>query len=151
MKKQPLILTLALLLVTLPFVQADNHGGGHDEHHHSELEDQMSAMNKAWRSIRRQIKDPAKNKSTLALVAKVKTAAQKSVKMTPMLAEEQKGAAREKFIANYSKAMKRTVGLIGELEKALEAGDNAGAEALVGKLNDARKKGHEKFKQEDED
>ena len=81
----------------------------------------------------------------------LKTAAQKSVKMTPMLAEEQKGAAREKLIASYSKAMKRTVGLIGELEKALEAGDNAGAEALVGKLNDARKKGHENFKQEDED
>ena len=151
MKKRPLILTLALLLVTLPFAQADNHGGGHDEDHHTELEDQMSAMNKAWRSIRRQIKDPAKNKSTLALVAKVKASAQKAVKMTPMLAEEQKGAAKEKFIADYSKAMKRTVGLIGELEAALKAGDNAGAEAIVGKLNDARTKGHEKFKPEDED
>ena len=71
--------------------------------------------------------------------------------MTPMLAEEQKGAAKEKFIADYSKAMKRTVGLIGQLEKALKAGDNAGAGEIVGKLNDARKKGHEHFKPEDED
>jgi soluble cytochrome b562 len=148
MKKRPLILTLALLLVTLPFVQANHH---EEEEHHTELEDQMSAMNKAWRSIRRQIKDPAKNESTLALVAKVKAGAQKSLDLTPMLAEEQKGAAKEKFMAGYLKAMKRTVGLIGQLEKALKAGDNAGAAAIVGKLNDARKKGHENFKPEDED
>ncbi len=149
MKKRPLILTLALLLVTLPFVQANHHE--EDEEHHSELEDQMSAMNKAWRSIRRQIKDPAKNESTLELVAKVKASAQKAVDMTPMLAEEQKGADKEKFIADYSKSMKRMVGLVGELEAALKAGDNAGAEVIVGKLNDARKKGHERFKAEDED
>ena len=148
MKKRPLILTLALLLVTLPFAQANDH---EEEEHHTELEDQMSAMNKAWRSIRRQIKDPAKNESTLALVAKVKASAEKAVDMTPMLAEEQKGAAKEEFMAGYSKAMKDTVGLIGQLEKALKAGDNAGAEVIVGKLNDARKKGHENFKPEDED
>jgi len=110
----------------------------------------MSAMNKAWRSIRRQIKDPAKNESTIALVQKVKVAAEKSVKMTPILAKEMEGAEKKKFMEGYSKAMKRTVGLISDLEAALKAGDNAKAEEIVGKLNDARKKGHEKYKPEDD-
>ncbi len=148
MKTRSLILTLALLVSVLPFVYADSHGGG--DHEHTELEDQMSAMNKAWRSIRRQISDPAKNESTLELVAKVKKAAMKSVELTPILATEMSGEEKNKFMAGYKKAMKRTVGLIGDLEAALKDGDNAGAQEIVGKLNDARKHGHEKYKPEDD-
>ncbi len=65
--------------------------------------------------------------------------------------EEQKGADKKKFMANYKKAMKRMIGLIGELEAALKADDNAKAGEIVGKLNDGRKKGHERFKPEDDD
>ena len=148
MKKRPLILTLAMLFLAVPLVQADSHGGG--DHDHTELEDQMSAMNKAWRSIRRQIKDPAKNASTIKLVQKVKVAAEKSAKLTPILANDLKGAEKKKFMAGYQKGMKHTVALIGDLEAALKAGDNKGAEAIVGKLNDARKKGHENYKPEDD-
>jgi len=148
MKRRSLILTLAAFFLALPLIEADSHGGG--DHDHTPLEDQMSAMNKAWRSIRRQIKDPAKNESTIALVQKVKVAAEKSVKMTPILAKEMEGAEKKKFMEGYSKAMKRTVGLISDLEAALKAGDNAKAEEIVGKLNDARKKGHEKYKPEDD-
>ena len=148
MKRRSLILTLAAFFLALPLIEADSHGGG--DHDHTPLEDQMSAMNKAWRSIRRQIKDPAKNESTIALVQKVKVAAEKSVKMTPILAKDMEGAEKKKFMEGYAKAMKRTVGLIGDLENALKAGDNAKAEEIVGKLNDARKKGHEKYKPEDD-
>lgn len=142
-----------MLFVALPFLEASDHDHHETSHHeeHTALEDQMSAMNKAWRSIRRQIKDPAKNKSTLALVAKVKAGAQKAVDLTPMLAEEKNGSDKKKFMANYKKAMKRTIGLIGELEAALQADDNAKAGEIVGKLNDARKKGHQHFKPEDDD
>jgi len=148
MKRRSLIVTLALAIASLPSIQANSHEGG--DHDHTALEDQMSAMNKAWRSIRRQIKDPAKNDSTLEFVAKVKEAAQKSVDMTPILAEELSGAEKKKFMAGYQKAMKSTVALIGDLEAALKAGDNAKAEEIVGKINDARKKGHENYKPEDD-
>lgn len=147
MKRRSLIVTLALAVALLPSVQADSHGGG--DHDHTALEDQMSAMNKAWRSIRRQIKDPAKNDSTLEYVAKVKKAAQKSVDMTPILAKEKSGADKKKFMAGYKKSMQRTVAMIGNLEAALKAGDNAKAEEIVGKINDARKEGHGKYKPED--
>ncbi len=148
MKKHPLILILALLFVSMPFAQADHHEGEEEE---TALEEQMSGANKAWRSIRRQIKDPAKNASTLALVAKVKASFTNAVDMTPMLAEERSGEDKEKFVAGFQKAMKRTIGLVGDLEKALKAGDNAKAEEIVAKLNDSRKKGHERFKPEDDD
>lgn len=148
MKKRSLIVTLALAVASLPSIQANSHEGG--DHDHTALEDQMSDMNKAWRSVRRQIKDPSKNDSTLEYVAKVKKAAQKSVDMTPILAKEMSGAEKKNFMAGYQKAMKNTVALIGDLEAALKAGDNSKAEEIVGKINDARKHGHEKYKPEDE-
>lgn len=134
-----------MLFAALPFMEAADH-----EEEHSPLEDQMSAMNKAWRSIRRQVKDPAKNASTLKLIATVKAAAVKSAKMTPMLAEERKGGDKKQFVGDFQKAMKHTIGLIGDLEKAIKAGNNAKAEAIVGKLNDARSDGHDNFKPEDD-
>ena len=147
MKRRSLIVTLALAVASLSYIQAASHeDGGHD---HTSLEDEMSAMNKAWRSIRRQIKDPAKNDSTLEYVAKAKKAAKKSVELTPTLAEEMDGAEKKKFMAGYQKAMKNTLGLIGDLEAALKAGDNAKAEDIVGKINDERKHGHEKYKSDD--
>jgi len=119
MKKRSLIVTLALAVASLPSIQANSHEGG--DHDHTALEDQMSDMNKAWRSVRRQIKDPSKNDSTLEHVAKVKKAAQKSVDMTPILAKEMSGAEKKNFMAGYQKAMKNTVALIGDLEAALKA------------------------------
>ena len=110
----------------------------------------MSAMNKAWRSIRRQIKDSSKNESTLALVAKVKKAAQESTKLTPIRAGDFSGDEKKKFMEGYQRAMKRTTGLISQLEAALESDDNAGGEEIVAKINDARKHGHEKYKPEDD-
>lgn len=148
MKRRPLILTLAAIFLALPLIEADSHGGG--DHDHTPLEDEMSAMNKAWRSIRRQIKDPAKNESTIALVQKVKKAAEKSVEMTPILAKDLKGDEKKKFMSGYMKTMKRTVGMIGDLEAALKAGDNDKANEIVGKINDARKHGHENYKPEDD-
>ncbi len=148
MKKRSLLLTLSLLLAYVPYLEANSH---EDEHEHTALEDQMSAMNKAWRSIRRQIKDPAKNASTIALVAKVKKAARESVKLDPILAGEKSGDAKKKFLAGYQKSMKKTVGLIEELEAALKAGNNTAAQEIVGKINDARKHGHDKYKPEDDD
>ncbi len=137
-----------MLVAFVPFLQASSHKEG--EHEHTALEDQMSAMNKAWRSVRRQIKDPAKNESTLKLVAKVRKAAEESLKLTPILAEEMSGDEKKKFMAGYQKAMKHTVNLIGQLESALKSGDNAKAEEIVGKINDARKHGHDKYKPEDD-
>ena len=84
MKRRSLIVTLALAVASLPYIQAASHEDG--DHDHTSLEDEMSAMNKAWRSIRRQIKDPAKNDSTLEYVAKAKKAAKKSVELAPTLA-----------------------------------------------------------------
>ena len=148
MKRRTLIVTLALAIAMLPSIQADSHGGG--DHDHTALEDQMSAMNKAWRSIRRQIKAPAKNDSTLEYVAKGKKAAQKSVELTPILAKEKSGADKKNFMTGYQKMMQKTVDMIGDLEAALKAGDNAKAGEIVGKINDARKKGHEKYKPSDD-
>ena len=147
MKRRSLIVTLALAVASLPSIQAASHEDG--DHNHTSLEDEMSAMNKAWRSIRRQIKDPAKNDSTLEYVAKAKKAAKKSVELTPTLALEMDGAEKKKFMAGYQKAMKNTLWLIGDLEAALKAGDNAKAEDFVGKINDELKHGYEKYKPDD--
>lgn len=137
-----------MLLAYVPFVEANSDEDG--EHHHTALEDEMSAMNKAWRSIRREIKDSSKNESTLASLAKVKKAAQESTKLTPIRSGDFSGDEKKKFMEGYQKAMKRTTGLISHLEAALRSGDNTEAENIVAKINDVRKHGHEKYKPEDD-
>ena len=59
------------------------------------------------------------------------------------------GAEKKKFMAGYQKAMKNTLWLIGDLEAALKAGDNAKAEDFVDKINDELKHGYEKYKPDD--
>tara|TARA_B100000900_G_scaffold402548_1_gene408522 strand:- start:1130 stop:1510 length:381 start_codon:yes stop_codon:yes gene_type:complete len=126
MDKDSLILTLVMLLAYVPFVKANSHEDG--EHNHTSLEDEMSAMNKAWCSIRRQIKDSSKNESTLAEVAKVNNAAQEKTKLTPIRSGDFSGDEKKKFMERYQNAMKRTTGLISQLEAALESGDKTETE-----------------------
>ncbi|MEM9158909.1 MAG: cytochrome b562 [Verrucomicrobiota bacterium] len=147
MKKYIHLFCISSILFSAPFAFAD----GHEESEDTPLEEEMSAMNREWRKVRRAIRDPEKNAETAEIVAKMIKHAKASVDMEPILLAEQKDkAAKKKFMMGYQKAMQQTVDMLGELKAALEAGDNAKANELVGKLNDARKKGHEAYKPEDD-
>lgn len=147
MKKTTRLFFVFSILISSQFAYAapDDHG---DE---SPLEEQMEAMNKSWKTVRRAVKDPSQYASAAGLVAEMIEHANKATEMEPALLAEVEGAeAKREFVEGYRKGMKATVEMLGQLKVALEAGDQASAEELVGKLNDARKKGHKDYKADDD-
>lgn len=140
------------ILFSLSFVFAAPIVVQAEEHDHTPLEDEMSAMNKSWRNVRRALRDPATFADAAKQVEAMIKHADNSIKMEPILLAEQEGdEAKKAFLEGYQKGMRETVALLKELQAAFEAGDAAAATELVGKINDARKEGHQKYKPEDDD
>lgn len=129
-------------------VYADQHGEDHEE---TPLEEEMSSLNRAWKKVRRAAKDEAAYAEAAKLVEVMVEHAKKSLDMDPTLMAEQDGdSAKQNFKEGYVKAMKETVVLLESLQAAFAAGDQAEVQALVGKINDARKQGHETYKPQDD-
>lgn len=150
MKKSTLLFLVFTLIFSSQYAFATDHKDG--EHHHTPLEEEMDKIGDAWKRVRRAIRNPENFPSAAEQVAVMLKHAKKSVDMEPSLLAEQEGdAAKKKFLEGYRKGMKQTVALLEELHAALESGDAEAVKATVGKINDARKKGHKEYKPEDED
>lgn len=113
------------------------------------MEKEMSAMNKAYKALKKQIEDPAKKTENLALIAEIKKTSTNSAKLEPKTTADQpsaqKGAYLEKFraqMADFDKA-------VAAVEAAVNSGDGAAAKTALEKLNELKKKGHEDFKKDD--
>ena len=150
MKNRLLLLVLALTLMfpVASLRAADPQPGAapapkDDE---TELGKTMSKLNGAWRKLRKQIADPANNASSLELVATVKAAAVQSLTLKPAKVEDVPAADREKFVADYQAQMKTFIATADQLESALKANDNTGAQAIMQKMGGMQKEGHKEFK-----
>ena len=62
---------------------------------------------------------------------------------------EKPAAEQAKFVADYQAEMKKTIELLGKVEMALKANNNAEAEKLLAAVGDAQKAGHKQFKKAD--
>ncbi len=134
--------SLVIAIAAAPAVWAeDKH-----EHKHTPLEDQMDAMAKAWRALRKQAADASKNESSLELVAKIKAGSVESLKHTPALAAEKPESERAAFVAGYQKAMKELIAELDNLAAAFKADKNDEAGALIKKIGDMQKAGHKEYK-----
>ncbi len=134
--------TLALAIAAAPAVWAEDK----PEHKHTPLENQMDAMSKAWRALRKQAADASKNESSIELVAKIKAASVESLKLTPALAAEKPESERAAFVAGYQKSMKELIAELDNLSAAFKAGKNDEAGALIKKIGEMQKAGHKEFK-----
>tara|TARA_B100001123_G_C15295142_1_gene1018894 strand:- start:1942 stop:2406 length:465 start_codon:yes stop_codon:yes gene_type:complete len=132
-------------------VFAAAHAKDEDHHDHTELEDNMETISKAFRALRRQAKDPAKNKASAALAAKMLAAAKSSIDLEPKWTADQPKDEQVDFLAGYKIEMEATVELLAQLVTAFEGGDNSTAGDVIAKLRDAQKKGHKGYKEPDED
>ena len=148
MRKLILLPTVLLSLASWPLRAEPSpavvaHASGHG---HTELDEKMETMNKAFRKLRRQIADAASNASSLELVADLRKAAEESVSLIPSRAEKVPEAEREKFTAAYAEKMKEFVAEVDKLKAALEAGKNDEAATLLAKLGSLQKSGHREFR-----
>lgn len=115
------------------------------------LEEQMDRMSAAFRKLRRQAGEAAKNETSLELVATMRAAAKQAQQLIPTKAAELPEAARAKFVASYQEQMMQFIATLDALEKALKAGDNAGALKLVSELGAMQKSGHKEYKKQERD
>ncbi len=143
--RRPLTLVLAISML-MPVVPLQ--AGPHE---HTPLEDQMEIIGKAFRSLRREVRDPAKNESAAELVAKMLQAASKSTEYEPKWTADQPADEQAAFVAGYRKEMKKFVAMLEELHAALKAGDNDRANELVADLRSQQRSSHREYKKPDDD
>ena len=112
------------------------------------MEKEMSAMNKAYKALKKQIEDPAKKTENMALIAEIKKTSAASAKMEPKTTGDQPAAQKAAYLEKFKGQMADYDKAVGVVEAAVTAGDTAAAKAAFDKLNELKKKGHDDFKKE---
>ncbi|MEJ6601991.1 MAG: cytochrome b562 [Verrucomicrobiia bacterium] len=143
------LLTLAILLSS--FVGLNTATAAHHEEGHTELGEQMEVIGKTFRSLRRAVRDPAKNAESAAMVGKMLKAAKSGLDHEPAWKAEQPAGEQADFVANFKKEMKVFVQILTDLKAALEADNNDKANELIESLRDQQRSSHKDFKKPDED
>lgn len=115
-------------------------------HESTALEDRMEEMRSAFGKLRKQAGDASANESSLALVARLRAAAEASVALTPARAEDVPEAERAKYVEAYQAKMRAFLAEVDKLEAALKAGDNPAAVAAVARLGAQQKEGHKDYR-----
>ncbi len=149
--KNPLLrlaLPLLIILPAAPLLRAQQH------HEHKEPDTElgklMHQVGRDWRTVRKQVDNPADNASTLALVTDIQGNLEKALKLEPIKAQDVPAAERAKFVESYRAHLKEFLGLVGQLEAALKANDNAAAADLVKKLGATQREDHKEFRRPEE-
>jgi soluble cytochrome b562 len=112
------------------------------------MEKEMSAMNKAYKALKKSVEDPAQKAENLKLIAEIKKTTEASAKMEPKTTADQPAAGKAAYLEKYKAQMADFAKEVAALEAAVNAGNTAAAKASFDKLNDLKKKGHEDFKKD---
>ena len=112
------------------------------------MEKEMSAMNKAYKALKKSVEDPAKKDENLKLIADIKKTTETTSKMEPKTTADQPAAGKAAYLEKYKAQMDVFAKEVSALEAAVTAGNTAAAKASFDKLNDLKKKGHEDFKKD---
>jgi soluble cytochrome b562 len=118
--------------------------------HAADLEREMEILNKAYKTIKKQVGDPAQKASTLEAVGRMKKAAIASGEGVPEMAREIPEAGRAKFLEDYKAAIAELVGQIDKLETAVSEGRLDDAAKELDAINESKRTGHSEFIKKDD-
>lgn len=138
-------LLAALMVPSFTYAQASKS----DDEPETELGSKMEDLNRAFRLLRRSVRDAANNEDSLKYVATIREKAEASVKLEPIMAQDLPADEREKFIAGYRAEMKKMLEHLQALEAALKAGDVERARSLVATIADQQKAAHTEYRRKD--
>jgi hypothetical protein len=141
------ILIALSLLFCLPVARAEHH---EEEEEKTPLGEEMSAMNKAWRTIKKTAGDASQSEANLLLMDQVIQACMTSVDMVPIRSEDLPEEKRPEYIDAYQKEIRELNKRFEALKSAFEVGDNETAVRLIKKIDDFKKKEHKEFKPKDD-
>ncbi len=143
------LLTLSILLGS--FAGFNSASAAHHEEEHTELGEQMEIVGKTFRSLRRAVRDPAKNAESAAMAGKMLAAAKAAQEFEPAWKAEQPEDEQAEFVAGYNKEMEKFVMMLTDLKAALEADDNDKANEIISSMRDQQRSSHKAYKKPDED
>jgi len=146
MKIRLLLATLICASISLPAVHAQDGKAKKGKAPETELGRNMDKMNGAMRTLRAQVSDASKNADSLVQVAIIKENATASLKLEPAMKAQIPAADQAKFVSGYRDQLQNTITLIGKLETALKANNNADAAKLLDEVGAAQKAGHKEFR-----
>jgi cytochrome c556 len=106
----------------------------------------MGKINKAYRTLNKQIKDPTQNDASLALLVTIHDAAVAASNETPAFTADQAPADQAKFVSDYQAKMKDFISAVDKVTADLTAGDNATAAVDAKKLGMDERAGHKEFR-----
>ncbi|HTX65816.1 MAG TPA: cytochrome b562 [Opitutaceae bacterium] len=112
----------------------------------TDIEKDMHKISHAYRQLRKQVKDPAQNASSLELVAAIRAGAVDARTHTPLRAADVPAADRAAFEANYQKKMGEFIDAVDQLAAALKGGDNETAAKLTRELDRLQDDDHKDFR-----
>ncbi|HEY1793038.1 MAG TPA: cytochrome b562 [Opitutaceae bacterium] len=166
MKLRPsLALLLALPIVSPSFLLADDQppppsapqvtapqaAPAQKDEKKTDLEKRMDRVGRAVRKLKRQVADPAKNASSLELIATVQTALGEAVDFTPAKAQDIPEDQRPKFIDDFKAGIKGMQDEFTKLSDAITAGKNDDASKILAEILNLEKKDHHEFKRPEKD
>ena len=110
----------------------------------------MSGMNKALRTLKRQVADAAKKDENVALLEKIKASLVEAAKLEPKKTKDVPAAEKAAYLEKYKKQMADLSKTFEDIETAVKAGKTDDAKALFDKLGEQKEKGHKDFGADDE-
>jgi len=111
----------------------------------SPLEESMETIGKSFKTIQKQLPDPAQKDSTLALIAKMKKATSTARAETPQSINKIPAKDRPEFLTDYQSSIDELLGFITDLDKAVQANDLPTANKVVTHILESKREGHSTF------
>lgn len=97
----------------------------------SPLAQRMAQMDTALRALRPQVADAAKNDSSIKLVTRMEENAKAALAFEPAKKAQVAADSQAMFVDGFKRELNVMVGMLGRLNAALKANNNAGAATLV--------------------
>ena len=106
----------------------------------------MSAMNKAFKTVGRQIDDASLNASTLEQLAIIETNAKAALTLEPEKKAKVPAAEQAKFVTGYQAGMKEFIATVEKLRTSIKAGKNVEAVAIYDEIKGLQREGHKEYR-----
>jgi len=117
----------------------------------TDLELRMDRIGKAMRKLRKQVADPARNASSLELIATMQDAAKEALQFNPAKAEDLPADQRPKFDEDFRAGIHQLLDKLSALRDTVAAGRNDDAAKMVPQILDFEKKEHKEFRRPEKD
>ena len=144
------LLMAALLAAPLALLSSVPAKAEEEKKQKTELHKKMETIDEGMKKLKRTLRKADQNETSLKVVGNIIELATACRDMTPSQAAKLPEADRKKFIDDYQKSMTQLIDTMGEMKKAIEAGDNKKAIELHKSLKDQEEDAHDKFMASDE-